>query len=174
MSGMSVLSIAGAMQISASGRKSAFLAAALLLLAGCAGDPKRPVMSLHHGSTPQGTHGSRAAYNRPYRIRGKIYVPMASAKGYRERGLASWYGWESGNRTATGSVFDPRHLTAAHRTLPLPTRVRVTNLKNRRSVEVLVNDRGPFVRGRLIDLSQAAARALNIQGTAPVEIRAME
>ncbi|MBS1213078.1 MAG: rare lipoprotein domain protein [Proteobacteria bacterium] len=101
-------------------------------------------------------------------------MPMASAKGYRERGQASWYGWESGNRTATGSRFDPRHLTAAHRTLPLPTRVRVTNLRNRRTVEVLVNDRGPFVQGRIIDLSQAAARALNINGTAPVEVRAVE
>lgn len=146
----------------------------LALLAGCAGEPKRPEVSHRRPPTAYHGHSNRAAYNRPYRIRGKTYVPMASAKGYRERGLASWYGWESGNRTATGAVFDPRHLTAAHRTLPLPTRVRVTNLKNRRSIEVLVNDRGPFVRGRLIDLSQAAARALSINGTAPVEIRASE
>ena len=99
---------------------------------------------------------------------------MSSAKGYRERGQASWYGWESGNRTSTGVRFDPRQLTAAHWTLPLPTRVRVTNLKNRLSVEVLINDRGPFAENRLIDLSQAAARALEIKGTAPVEITALE
>lgn len=157
------------------GRGWAVYFLAVTLLAGCAGAPK------HGGSGGKQKHASpathyrhRAAYNRPYAIKGRTYVPMASAKGYKERGLASWYGWESGSRTATGAHFDPRRLTAAHRTLPLPTRVRVTNLRNRRSIDVLVNDRGPFVAGRIIDLSRQAARALRIEGVAPVEVRAVD
>lgn len=136
-----------------------------ILLSGCA------TQSEHSGS---GAYNGKAAYNRPYRVGGRTYYPLSSAKNYRERGRASWYGWESGNRTATGSRFDPRQLTAAHRTLPLPTRVRVTNLDNKRSIEVLVNDRGPFVKGRLIDLSQAAAKALDMRGTAHVEVCAAD
>jgi rare lipoprotein A len=139
------------------------------LCAGCASAPLR-----EHGSAASGERASgsgKAAYNRPYRVKGHEYYPLVSAQGYRERGLASWYGWESGRRTAMGTRFDPHRLTAAHRTLPLPTRVRVTNLRNGRSVEVLVNDRGPFRRGRLIDLSYGAARAIGIRGVAPVEVR---
>ena len=136
-----------------------------ILLPGCATQPD------HSGTT---AYKGKAAYNRPYRVGSRTYYPMASARNYRERGRASWYGWESGDRTATGSRFDPRKLTAAHRTLPLPTRVRVTNLDNKRSVDVLVNDRGPFVNGRLIDLSQAAAKALEIRGTAHVEVSAID
>lgn len=135
------------------------------------GDPARL------GATGQvncASPGKKAASSKPYRISGKAYHPMHSAKGYRARGVASWYGWESGERTATGVRFNPNKLTAAHRTLPLPTRVRVVNLKNHRSVDVVVNDRGPFVGNRLIDLSQAAARVLKIQGTAPVEVIALE
>jgi rare lipoprotein A len=112
----------------------------------------------------------KAAYNRPYRIRGKTYYPMTSAKGYKEVGTASWYGSESGNRTATGARFRPQNLTAAHKTLPLPCKVRVTNLRNGRSVDVLVNDRGPFKKGRLIDLSKGAARRLGIRGLAKVKV----
>ena len=100
---------------------------------------------------------------------------MASAKGYAEYGIASWYGWESGNRTAMGESFDPRGLSAAHRTLPLPTKVHVTNLENNRSVVVVVNDRGPFIKGRLIDLSAGAARKIGMrrQGTARVKVVAI-
>jgi rare lipoprotein A len=112
----------------------------------------------------------RAAYNRPYRVRGKAYYPMASAVGYKAVGTASWYGSESGNRTATGSRFRPQNLTAAHKTLPLPCKVRVTNLHNGRSVDVLVNDRGPFKKGRLIDLSKAAARRIGIRGLGKVKV----
>ncbi|WP_045225806.1 septal ring lytic transglycosylase RlpA family protein [Methyloterricola oryzae] len=148
---------------------------AVTLLAGCASAPKQSEHSGDHKQAAHATsHRHRAAYNRPYAIKGRTYVPMDSAKGYKERGLASWYGWESGNRTATGAHFDPRRLTAAHRTLPLPTRVRVTNLRNRRAIDVLVNDRGPFVTGRIIDLSQGAARALKIDGVVPVEVRAID
>jgi rare lipoprotein A len=137
------------------------------LCAGCASAPP-PREAEPSGAKPD---YSRAAYNRPYTVHGRTYYPLASAEGYRERGLASWYGWESGRRTAMGSRFNPQRLTAAHRTLPLPTWVRVTNLRNGRSLEVLVNDRGPFRPGRLIDLSYGAARALKVLGLAPVEVR---
>ncbi|MGR8952075.1 MAG: septal ring lytic transglycosylase RlpA family protein [Gammaproteobacteria bacterium] len=112
----------------------------------------------------------RPAYNRPYRVKGKTYYPMASAMGYQEVGTASWYGEESGNRTAMGSRFKPQGLTAAHKTLPLPSKVRVTNLRNGRSVVVLVNDRGPFKKGRLIDLSHGAARKIGLRGVTKVKV----
>lgn len=89
-------------------------------------------------------------------------------------GVASYYGrWHRGRLTASGVPFDDRKLTAAHRTLPLGTRVRVTNLRNGRSVIVKINDRGPYVRHRLIDLSAAAARVLGFshRGLAPVKVR---
>jgi len=86
-------------------------------------------------------------------------------------GLASWYGpGFHGNRTASGEVFNQNELTAAHRSLPFGTRVRVTNLNNGQSVTVRINDRGPFVRGRIIDLSRHAARVLGISGVAPVRL----
>ena len=100
---------------------------------------------------------------------------MRSSKGYREVGLASWYGSESGNRTATGEHFNPHGMTAAHKTLPLPTRVRVTNLANGQSTILVVNDRGPFIPGRLIDLSYGAAKRLNMhhRGTSRVLVEAL-
>src|SRR5437867_12661194 len=85
-------------------------------------------------------------------------------------GLASWYDLE-GRRTASGERFDQRGLTAAHRSLPLGTRVRITNLANGRSVRVRINDRGPFARGRVIDVSRAAARRLGMIGTGTVRVR---
>ncbi|MGH7032272.1 MAG: septal ring lytic transglycosylase RlpA family protein [Stellaceae bacterium] len=92
-------------------------------------------------------------------------------------GTASWYGrpWQ-GRKTASGTRFDPHRLTAAHRSLPLNTRVRVTNLENAKSVTVLINDRGPYVRGRVIDLSKAAARSLGMvkEGVAPVRIEVVK
>lgn len=100
---------------------------------------------------------------------------MTSSRGYREVGLASWYGFESGNRTATGQHFNPNGLSAAHKTLPLPTRVRVTNLENGKSTTLVVNDRGPFIPGRLIDLSYGAAKMLKMhrRGTARVLVEAL-
>ena len=87
-------------------------------------------------------------------------------------GLASWYGIEeSGRTTASGEIMDPENLTAAHRTLDFGTLVRVTNLKSRQSVDVIINDRGPFVRGRLIDLSFAAAREINMVNDGVVQVR---
>jgi rare lipoprotein A len=109
-------------------------------------------------------------YNRPYKVRGVTYYPMRSAAGYRETGHASWYGSESGNRTAMGTRFLPQGLTAAHKTLPLPSRVRVTNLQNGRHVDVVVNDRGPFKKGRIIDLSHGAAKRIGLHGVARVRV----
>ena len=117
------------------------------------------------------SHGKpNAAYNKPYKIKGKTYVPMQSAAGYKTTGIASWYGTESGNRTANGERFHPNGLTAAHKTLPIPSKVRVTNLKNGRSVEVIVNDRGPFKGNRLIDLSKGAADAIGVRGLTKVSV----
>jgi rare lipoprotein A len=100
-------------------------------------------------------------------------APPASAdaaKNKKQRGRISMYGRKfSGKKTASGEPFDPADLTMAHRTLPFGTRVRVTNLENQRSVEVVVNDRGPFVPGRIADLSTAAARRINMVGDGVVE-----
>ncbi|EIC28694.1 septal ring lytic transglycosylase RlpA family protein [Methylomicrobium album] len=145
---------------------------AALLFNGCATRKAvSPALPLYRSQTPHAEHSRhKAAYNRPYQVKGKTYYPMTSAAGYEEVGTASWYGSESGNRTATGSRFRSQRLTAAHKTLPLPCKVRVTNLHNGRSVDVLVNDRGPFKKGRLIDLSQAAARRIGIRGLAKVKV----
>lgn len=107
----------------------------------------------------------------PYRIKGRVYVPRAEP-GYNRTGVASWYGRAfHGRRTANGERFDMHALTAAHPTLPLSTFVRVTNLDNGRSIAVRINDRGPFARGRIIDLSQAGARALGFEGRGTARVR---
>jgi rare lipoprotein A len=107
-----------------------------------------------------------------------LYHVLPSADGYDETGLASWYGEEfAGRRTSSGEPFDPDRLSAAHRTLPIPTWVEVTNLENSRRLVVRVNDRGPFADTdrRIIDLSRAAAGRLGIlgAGTARVRVRAL-
>lgn len=137
------------------------------LFSGCSTTVKTPTASV-----PKSQSG--APYNRPYKVRGKTYYPMASAVGYRAEGVASWYGSESGNKTAMGTRFDPQGLTAAHKTLPLPTKVRVTNLRNGRSVNVIVNDRGPFKKNRIIDLSHGAAKKIGLQGLAEVRIEVID
>jgi rare lipoprotein A len=112
-----------------------------------------------------------------YVVYGKRYHTLASSKGYSERGIASWYGTKfHGKRTSSGEPYDLYAMTAAHKTLPLPTYVEVTNLKNGRTAIVKVNDRGPFHDDRLIDLSYAAAVKLDIlpYGTGQVEIRAID
>lgn len=109
----------------------------------------------------------------PYQIAGVWYYPREDPD-YDETGIASWYGPQfHGRYTANGEVFDMYDLTAAHRTLPLPSRVRVTNLENGRSLIVRVNDRGPFARGRIIDLSRRAAQLLGFErrGTARVRVQ---
>ena len=115
--------------------------------------------------------------NRPYEVFGRQYVPVASARGFRERGVASWYGRRyHGQKTSSGEVYDMYAMTAAHPTLPIPSYVRVTNLSNGRSVVVRVNDRGPFHADRVIDLSYTAALKLGYvqQGSTPVEVEGMQ
>lgn len=110
---------------------------------------------------------------KPYQINGIWYYP-AEDKTYDETGIASWYGHPfHGRRTANGAIYDMNKLTAAHKTLPLPTDVRVTNLENGRSIVVTVNDRGPFAHSRIIDLSRRSAELLGIieQGTAKVRVQ---
>jgi rare lipoprotein A len=141
------------------------------LFAGCASKPPlMPPAPKAPYAHEKYSYRHNAPYNRPYRIKGKTYYPMRSAAGYSEQGVASWYGSESGNRTAMGTRFRPQGLTAAHKTLPLPSKVRVTNLHNGRSVDVIVNDRGPFKKGRLIDLSHGAAKRIGLHGLSRVKI----
>ncbi len=105
----------------------------------------------------------RAAANKPYAVLGHEYIPATSLEPYHEVGIASWYGRKyDGQRTSSGEIYDMYAMTAAHPTLPLPSYARVTNLATGRSVVVRVNDRGPFLNGRIIDLSYAAAYKLGI------------
>jgi rare lipoprotein A len=117
-----------------------------------------------------------AGYPKPYKVFGKWYQPLPDSKGFRQRGIASWYGKNfHGKKTSNGEIYNMYAMTAAHKTLPLGTYVRVQNLENNRELEVRINDRGPFVRGRIIDLSYTAAKQLGIvgPGTADVEIVAL-
>ncbi|WP_428628011.1 septal ring lytic transglycosylase RlpA family protein [Sphingopyxis sp.] len=138
-------------------------AALALSLSACAGGNFRPVADAPVRIGPA------------YAIRGTTYVP-AAAPTYDAVGYASWYGSESGSRTANGEEFRPGWITAAHTTLPLPTYVEVTALDTGRRIIVRVNDRGPFALGRIIDLSRGAAEELGIkaQGHAAVRVRRIE
>ena len=123
-------------------------------------------------------HEPMSRYGNPgsYRVFGKTYNVLTSSKGYHERGLASWYGTKFHRmRTSSGDAYNMYELTAAHKTLPLPSYIRVKNLDNGRQAIVKVNDRGPFHSGRIIDLSYAAAVKLGVfpKGTAHVEIEAV-
>lgn len=141
------------------------LAAGLLLgLSACAGGDYRPVRDYPVRIGP------------PYTVRGQTYVPAADPR-YDMLGYASWYGSESGNRTANGERFRPNWITAAHTTLPLPAYVEVTALGTGRTILVRVNDRGPFAgRARIIDLSRGAAEQLGMrgQGHAAVRLRVVD
>ncbi len=110
--------------------------------------------------------------NKPYEVLGQSYTPVAADRPFEERGLASWYGRKfHGRYTANGEVYDMYAMTAAHRTLPIPSYVRVRNPANGREVVLRINDRGPFVGGRIIDLSYTAALKLDLlRGVAPVEL----
>ncbi len=142
-------------------RRQAFAVVALAFLLGaCTASPYPTTSGVPHGA------------GRPYQVDGVWYVPRHDP-GYDAVGRASWYGEPyHGRRTASGQIFDMYTLTAAHPTLPFGTRVRVTNLENGRSLIVVINDRGPFVRRRIIDVSRRAARQLGFErkGTAPVRI----
>jgi rare lipoprotein A len=121
---------------------------------------------------PRSAHGNPPFYD----VLGRRYYVLASADGYLERGVASWYGptFHGGN-TSSGEPYDMYAMTAAHKTLPLPCYARVTNLRNGKNVVVRINDRGPFVANRLIDLSYTAASRLDMlrEGTTLVEVRAL-
>lgn len=120
---------------------------------------------------------SRSGNKSPYRVVGKDYVVMDSSQGYSREGVGSWYGSKfHGHLTSNGEIYNMFAMSAAHRTLPLPTYLRVTNLNNNRRVIVRVNDRGPFHSDRIIDLSYAAAVKLGFvdQGTAPVRLEAID
>jgi rare lipoprotein A len=121
---------------------------------------------------PRSAHGNPPFYD----VLGRRYFVLAGAEGYVERGVASWYGPTfHGANTSNGERYDMYGMTAAHKTLPLPTYARVTNLRNGRSITVRINDRGPFVANRLIDLSYTAAAKLDMlrEGTTLVEVRAL-
>jgi rare lipoprotein A len=122
---------------------------------------------------PRSAHGNPPFYD----TMGKRYYVLGASDGYVERGVASWYGPTfHGVNTSSGERYDMYGMTAAHKTLPLPTYVRVTNLRNGRTITVRINDRGPFVGNRLIDLSYTAAAKLDMlrEGTTFVEVRALE
>ncbi|TLS67613.1 septal ring lytic transglycosylase RlpA family protein [Mariprofundus erugo] len=152
----------------------------IALLAGCAKpvDRESPVVpTADTPRLPDGKGGVRKTGN-PYMVDGRWYNPIQQADvSYDETGIASWYGRDfHGKATANGEQYDMHSLSAAHKTLPLPTLVRVTNLDNGRSLIVRVNDRGPFVKDRLIDLSYAAAKelAFDKQGTARVRVQTLD
>ncbi|MDI6687628.1 MAG: septal ring lytic transglycosylase RlpA family protein [Desulfobacterales bacterium] len=121
---------------------------------------------------PQGIPG----YPKPYKVMGKWYQPIPHSQDFSQSGKASWYGSKfHGRKTANGETYNMYAMTAAHKTLPLGTCVRVKNLQNNKEIDVRINDRGPFVRGRIIDLSYTGAKKLGIvgPGTAPVQITAL-
>jgi rare lipoprotein A len=167
------------------------LALAVLVLASCSRTVERPAAWPADGapsnvprdlaSIPDAVPRvePRSRYGNPssYEVLGRRYEVMESARGHVERGIASWYGTKfHGRRTSSGEPYDMYAMTAAHKSLPLPTYVSVTNLGNSRRVVLKVNDRGPFHSNRVIDLSYAAAAKLDIlrDGTGLVEVRAID
>ena len=138
------------------------------------GGPARPVDVSHiNDAAPSPVIRTRAGNAKVYTVLGKTYRTMEHSHGYQERGIASWYGTKfHGKRTANGEVYDMLAMTAAHKVLPIPSYVRVTNVNNGTSVVVRINDRGPFHSNRIIDLSYAAARKLGIAaaGTGLVDV----
>lgn len=144
------------------------LACLSFLLAACATHNYAP-------PTPSPYHGLSS--QRPYEVNGIWYYPLSSARGFEQEGLASWYGpGFNGKPTACGQIYDMWAYTAAHKTLPLGTYVKVTNLENGRTVVAKITDRGPFVAGRIIDLSARCAQSLGCfgKGLARVEVQAVQ
>ena len=152
-------------------------------LAGCGSGPKSVGRDGPEANPPAGLAGVPDAEpriepirnggpNRPYEVLGQTYTPITQDRAFRERGLASWYGRKfHGRRTASGEVYDMYAMTAAHPTLPIPSYARIRNPANGREVIVRINDRGPFHKGRIVDLSYTAALKLDLlRGVAPVEL----
>ena len=160
--------------------------AGALLLAACGSTPKQPSSYREDGppervpanlmATPDAVPRDEALNpyaNRPYVALGRTYVPDTSNAPFHQRGMASWYGRQfQGNRTASGEPYDMFAMTAAHPTLPIPSYARVTNVRDGRSVVVRINDRGPFLHDRIIDLSYAAASRVGLAtaGSGEVEV----
>jgi rare lipoprotein A len=158
-------------------RREFLAVAALALLSGCAETEFifHAAKELRNQTTNQLSQPQQGSYKigEPYQIAGIWYYPKVEYN-YDETGVASWYGAQfHGKPTANGEIFDMNLISAAHRTLPLPSVVQVVNLKNGRSIKVRVNDRGPFAHGRILDLSRRAAQLLGFerQGTAPVRVQ---
>ena len=141
----------------------------ILFLAGCMPKsvpyPSYKIKKKYSSRYPKGTQ-------KQYIVYGKRYKPLRTAHGFVQEGVASWYGPKfHGRRTASGEIYNMYALTAAHKILPMHTKVKVTNLENGRSLIVRINDRGPFVKNRIIDLSYAAARKLGIVGPGTARVR---
>lgn len=156
---------------------------AAVVVAGCAitepadGPPRGAVATLPDDAIPRPGPRSRYGNNPVYEVFGKTYEVMEDGRNYRERGVASWYGKKfHGRLTSSREPYDMYAMTAAHKTLPLPTYVRVRNLRNDRTVVVRINDRGPFAHNRIIDLSYAAALKLDMvrDGTSLVEVTSID
>ena len=148
---------------------------ACFILAGCSSIrlPNYPDSSGDFKSAPNTSESSQKATMRPYTINGKTYYPTSVNVGDIASGMASWYGPKfHGKKTSNGEIYNMNAMTAAHKTLPMNTIVKVTNLRNNRITQVRINDRGPFVAGRIIDLSKAAAGKIDMlgSGTAPVKL----
>lgn len=123
-------------------------------------------------------HEPKSKYGNPssYKVFGQNYYPINSSKNFTQTGMASWYGTKfHGRKTSSGEIYDMYAMTAAHKTLPLPTYAKVTNLENNKTIIVKINDRGPFHDNRIVDLSYAAATKLGIlgKGTAKVKLSAI-
>ncbi len=164
-------------------RKLALLVITAVAVSACGGNRTKDgpgstrIPDLPPDAVPRSEARSKYGNGPVYEVFGKRYTVMPSANGYQERGVASWYGKKfHGNLTSNREVYDMYAMTAAHKTLPLPTYVRVRNLKNNKSIIVRVNDRGPFVHNRIIDLSYAAAIKLDMvsDGTSMVEVTAID
>jgi rare lipoprotein A len=148
-------------------KRSIFVMCCLLLASACV--PKKTVVT-------QPPESRLKAYQKPYTVLGQRYEPLQTHAGFVQTGIASWYGPDfHGKKTSNGETYDMHAMTAAHKTLPLGVFVKVQNRDNGREAVVRVNDRGPFVKGRVIDLSYSAAKMLgvDIAGTAPVRIEAL-
>jgi len=147
------------------------LVAMMVLLSACAGPRPR----FEAGGTPSPNVANDPQYRpanlRAYTVRGKTYRPYVPRTGETQTGTASWYGHESGSLTATGERFLPDGISAAHKTWALPSIIEVTNLDNGRSIRLRLNDRGPFVDDRLLDLSKGAARQLGMHETGTARVR---
>jgi rare lipoprotein A len=149
------------------------VAASAAVLTACAAGPRYSASPQASAPAPGRSYTNKEGQKvgRPYEVNGRWYTPKEQPR-YDEVGTASWYGYQhEGRPTATGEVFHKDQVSAAHKTLPLPSLVEVTNLANGKKLKVRVNDRGPFIEGRIIDLSQEAARRLGFEGQGVTRVR---